>query len=396
MGYFTESINLKKAYSRVCEYKNDTETIVSIGKGGGYYGGSAIFYVDKNKDTGAYEYSFYPSGWDFSTGSQLEAAAILISSNPELYQNEELKKVEFVEPDDSDIEYALYWLTGGNSIWRFGSDEELLKSWEDVKEEIIRTYGETLKDNISNCTTLYDLCAVLKKNYNDDYSLYADMKGEFPEWFMDTDEANELIGNDLKNIITYEIVNEKERPYLKINSFDDHLGKILSEDGIRRFKDALIKHGYSGYYVNNINRTTTLDDIRQQNIDIAEKLRAGKKSESLEEGTTSKCCIKNKKTRLLKEATEYEVPDEVKSFNGNFVVAVTGKGNADGMPSVFQVGAFRKYENFKKWIDSMKFAVFAPKSFFKELAETGEGRFSTDDFFFVVKMDKKCKDFYLD
>ena len=106
--------------------------------------------------------------------------------------------------------------------------------------------------------------------------------------------------------------------------------------------------------------------------------------------------MKNKKTRLLKEATEYEVPEEVKSFKGTFVVAGVRKGIVDGMPSGFQVRAFKKFENFKQWIDTMKFAISGPKSLFKELAETGEGRFSVAEFFFVVKMDDKCKDYYFD
>ena len=44
----------------------------------------------------------------------------------------------------------------------------------------------------------------------------------------------------------------------------------------------------------------------------------------------------------------------------------------------------------------MKFDVFGPKTFFEELAEAGEARFSVSEFFFVVKMDNKCKNFYLD
>ena len=106
--------------------------------------------------------------------------------------------------------------------------------------------------------------------------------------------------------------------------------------------------------------------------------------------------MKNKRTKVLKDANKYEVPEEVMSFKGTFVVAGTRKGTIDGMLSNLQFRAFRKFENFKQRIDTMKFAISIPKSFFKELAETGEGRFQADEFFFVVKMDKKCKDFYLD
>ena len=106
--------------------------------------------------------------------------------------------------------------------------------------------------------------------------------------------------------------------------------------------------------------------------------------------------MKNKKTKILKEANEYDVPKEVMTFNGAFVVAGTRKGAVDGMPSNLQLRAFRKFDSFKKWIDTMKFDVFGPKTFFEELAEAGEARFSVSEFFFVVKMDKKCKNFYLD
>ena len=44
----------------------------------------------------------------------------------------------------------------------------------------------------------------------------------------------------------------------------------------------------------------------------------------------------------------------------------------------------------------MKFDINGPKSFFKELARVGEARFSVAEFFFVVKMDDKCKDYYFD
>ena len=100
--------------------------------------------------------------------------------------------------------------------------------------------------------------------------------------------------------------------------------------------------------------------------------------------------------KSLKEAAEYDVPETIKSFNGTFVVAGTRKGAVDGMPSNLQLRAFKKYENFKQWIDTMKFDVFSPKNFFEELAEAGEGRFSVDQFFFVVKLDGKCKDYYVD
>ena len=106
--------------------------------------------------------------------------------------------------------------------------------------------------------------------------------------------------------------------------------------------------------------------------------------------------MKNKKIKMLKEANEYEVPNEVMSFKGVFVVAGTRKGAVDGMPSNLQLRAFRKFENLKQWIDTMKFDVFGPKTFFEELAEAGEARFSVSEFFFVVKMDNKCKNFYLD
>ena len=43
--------------------------------------------------------------------------------------------------------------------------------------------------------------------------------------------------------------------------------------------------------------------------------------------------MKNKKIKMLKEANEYEVPSEVMSFKGVFVVAGTRKGAVDGMPS---------------------------------------------------------------
>ena len=58
--------------------------------------------------------------------------------------------------------------------------------------------------------------------------------------------------------------------------------------------------------------------------------------------------MKNKKTRLLKESNEYDIPEEVVSFKGTFVVAGTRKGAIDGMPSNLQLRAFRKFENFKQ------------------------------------------------
>ena len=43
----------------------------------------------------------------------------------------------------------------------------------------------------------------------------------------------------------------------------------------------------------------------------------------------------------------------------------------------------------------MEFDVFSPKVFFDELAYSGKARFSVSEFCFVVKLDGKCKDFYV-
>ena len=93
--------------------------------------------------------------------------------------------------------------------------------------------------------------------------------------------------------------------------------------------------------------------------------------------------------------TEYDVPDTIKNYTGNFIVAGCRKGAIDEMPSNLQLRAFKNYENLKKWIDTMEFDVFSPKVFFDELAYSGKARFSVSEFCFVVKLDGKCKDFYV-
>ena len=41
--------------------------------------------------------------------------------------------------------------------------------------------------------------------------------------------------------------------------------------------------------------------------------------------------MKNKRTKVLKDANKYEVQEEVMSFKGTFVVAGTRKGTIDGI-----------------------------------------------------------------
>ena len=90
------------------------------------------------------------------------------------------------------------------------------------------------------------------------------------------------------------------------------------------------------------------------------------------------------------------MPQALKSFKDIIIVVGMRKGAIDGMPSNLQLRAFKKFDNFKKWVDSMKFDVFGPKSFFEELAKVSEARFSADEFCFVVKLNGKCKNFYID
>jgi hypothetical protein len=105
---------------------------IYVGSGGGYYGGSAILTV--RIEDGKTNYEFSPSGWDFDTDSQLEAAAICASSNDSFMkeiEQSELNTVEISEVTNDDLINALYWLTGGNSEWYHGYWAENGVEWND-------------------------------------------------------------------------------------------------------------------------------------------------------------------------------------------------------------------------------------------------------------------------
>lgn len=145
---------------------------IYVGEGGGYYGGSAILTVRENEDRLRYE--FRPSGWDFDTYSQLEAASICASADEgfmDKLMKSKLTSLPLDEASDSDINEALYWLTGGNREWFHGYWAEECIKWDDDVLDRLKGDSEimgSLNKAISSASNFAELVSELRKIYSPD------------------------------------------------------------------------------------------------------------------------------------------------------------------------------------------------------------------------------------
>lgn len=146
----------------------------AVGKGGGYFGGSPIFSVEKYGSN--VMYIFRPQGWDYKTKSQLEAAAICYGANKQFLEQlkeSNLTYIPVVQPTKEDIIEALYWLTGGNAEWNQGYWREGGVEWND--ETIDMLLGDSdimqrINECISSSSNFVELVLNLRKT---DLMVYA-------------------------------------------------------------------------------------------------------------------------------------------------------------------------------------------------------------------------------
>lgn len=165
-----------------------------IGEGGGYYGGSAILTVRATDDKTTYE--FRPSGWDFDTESQLEAAALCATSNDSFLKeitDSKLNTLPLVKATEDDIINALFWLTGGNAEWFHGYWTEKGIDWwnnDEVKkllcdDDDIMNY---INDAISQSNNFVELILKLKEAKSSIFICAADVLAELEQYEEDEEE----------------------------------------------------------------------------------------------------------------------------------------------------------------------------------------------------------------
>ena len=130
----------KMSQNRLNEEKGEFN--IRVGSGGGYYGGAPIFQYDGET------YEFHPSGWDFETNSQMEAAAIMSSSKRDFWNDKQLYEIPINDNlSEYDLECGAYWMTGGNVMWRFGGDENLTVGWDEAHEQVT----DACRDHLMEC-----------------------------------------------------------------------------------------------------------------------------------------------------------------------------------------------------------------------------------------------------
>ena len=166
---------VRESINKISNESRQINETIYVGSGGGCYGGSAILTVDN--DEGQIEYRFRPSGWDFDTTSQLEAAALCSGANNsfmKLMSESELTTLPVDTPTDDDKREALYWLTGGNAEWQHGYwIENYDIQWNDAVEIFMQDneFVGLIDNAVSNSNNFYELVVNLKNN---NWMLYAE------------------------------------------------------------------------------------------------------------------------------------------------------------------------------------------------------------------------------
>lgn len=149
---------------------------IYVGSGGGYYGGSAILTVRTEDDITTYEFS--PSGWDFDTNSQLEAAAICASANNSFLKEiseSQLDTLPISDISEDDINEALFWLTGGNAQWYHGYWSEEGIEWGKEVLERLNADEEIIgyiKNAVSSSKNFAELVTNIRAIYHGEPSIF--------------------------------------------------------------------------------------------------------------------------------------------------------------------------------------------------------------------------------
>lgn len=89
-----------------------------------------------------------------------------------------------------DAEQALYWISGGNTVWRFGDIEGLEASWDEAKESLMDEYGSDIKGVLSSAHTLGDLIDGFQE-IKDPERFYEWMYNS--DFYKDPDEEPEIV-----------------------------------------------------------------------------------------------------------------------------------------------------------------------------------------------------------
>lgn len=137
-----------------------------------------LFYtsdLDINTNEKGLRFYFHPPGWYFDTTDVGEGVAIIKGSHYK--NNKELRAIAIpdVAKSNLDVEQALYWLTGGNRLWKFGQDDYINVSWDNIYKDVVKEWGSFVKKSVLGSKTLGDLLDKFK-----DFS-----ETEFLEWAFD-------------------------------------------------------------------------------------------------------------------------------------------------------------------------------------------------------------------
>ncbi len=101
-------------------------------------------------------------GWWYDTHDVGEGAVLILQS---IYKNEsKIRDIVITSKDRSklDEKEALYWLTGGNAVWRFGENDYNV-AWKQIDKEIAGKWGKFIKDAVMSSSNLGELMDKFKK-----------------------------------------------------------------------------------------------------------------------------------------------------------------------------------------------------------------------------------------
>ena len=200
-----------------------------------------------------YHFDFHPDGWDFDTEDIAEGCCVMAGSRYKY--NDKIRQLPKIDGASIDVEKSIYWLTGGNSMWRFGDMiEGFSGNWNDAKAELVKEMGSEVMEQFNDAKTLGNL---MDSFANDDYVqvMYETLGDNHPEWFDygDEDSESEPVESSDKSI-----GDDFEDDYSNLDFDTDH---PYEDEFEREDRDNKFFNKYSGGHGMRESKTIKLSDM---------------------------------------------------------------------------------------------------------------------------------------
>lgn len=100
----------------------------------------------------------------FGTQNPLEIVAYILRNKQTNYPNDAFWNLPLVSWSRSDIPMAIYWLSGGDAEWRFGTYYTL--EWPDAVDFYCNYFTPMFHVMLEECKTFGDLLRIYRKRFN--------------------------------------------------------------------------------------------------------------------------------------------------------------------------------------------------------------------------------------